>query len=122
MTGERSLFSQFEEKDEGSVTFGDGNAARIAGRGTIDVSGLPKLTDFLYVQGLKHNLLSINQICDKGYAVHFTQGRCDIKDKKANKTLVRGIRTSDNCYVIDPEDTSHNTCLVSHANETKLWH
>lgn len=60
MTSERSLFSQFGEKDEGSVTFGDGNVARIVGTGTIDVSGLPKLIDVLYMQGLKHNLLSIN--------------------------------------------------------------
>lgn len=54
MTGECSLFSQFEEKDKGSVTFRDGNVARITGRGTIEVSGLPKLTDVLYEQGLKH--------------------------------------------------------------------
>lgn len=120
MTREHSFFSQFEEKDEGNLTFGDGNVARIACRGTIEVSRLPKLTDVLYVQGLKHNLLSIIQICDRGYVVHFTQGSCNIKNKKANRTLVRGIRTSDNCYVIDPKDNSSNTCLISHTDKISL--
>ncbi len=38
MISERFTLHQFEEKDEGSVTSGDGNATKIAGRGTIEVS------------------------------------------------------------------------------------
>lgn len=61
MTGDRSLFSQLEETQDGSATFGDGNSTRIVGKGTIDISKHPKLNDVLYVQGLKHNLLSISK-------------------------------------------------------------
>jgi len=34
--------------------------------------------DVLYVEGLKHNLLSISQLCDKGYQVMFKENTCDI--------------------------------------------
>lgn len=75
MTGDRSLFSHLEEKQEGSVTFDDENFAKIVGKGTIEVPRILKLNDVLYVLGLKHNLISISQICDKGYAVQFAKGK-----------------------------------------------
>jgi len=41
------------------VKFGDKSAGRICGRGSISFDGKNNTNDVLYVEGLKHNLLSI---------------------------------------------------------------
>ena len=62
MTGDKSLFKSLKEKEDVYVTFGDGSHSQVLGKGTIDIPGLPLLTDILYIKGLKANLLSITQI------------------------------------------------------------
>ena len=42
----------------------------------MDILGLPLLIDVLYIKGLKVNLLSITQICDKDFLVQFSKKRC----------------------------------------------
>lgn len=121
MTRDKSLFTHLAEVNDGRVTFGDGNSTRIVGKGTVEVLGIPKLNNVLYV-GLKHNLISISQICDKGYDVHFAKDKCKIKDKEGKKTFVIGLRTSDNYYIIEPTKDNLRTCLISHSEETTLWH
>lgn len=73
MTGEKSLFTHLAEAHDGRVTFGDGNSTRIVEKGTIEVPRILKLNNVLYVEGLRHNLISISQICDKRYDVHFAK-------------------------------------------------
>ncbi|RDY10722.1 hypothetical protein CR513_04720, partial [Mucuna pruriens] len=38
------------------------------------------IDNVLYVKGLKHNLLSISQLCDSEYDVSFNKGECIIGD------------------------------------------
>ena len=64
MTGDRSLFKVFESKKGGNVTFGDGSKSQIKGKGIISLPRLSDITNVLYVEGLRVNLLSISQICD----------------------------------------------------------
>ena len=59
MTGERSLLNVFESKKGGNVTFGDGSKSQIKGKGIISLLGLPDITNVLYVESLRVNLLSI---------------------------------------------------------------
>ena len=44
------------------------------------------------VDGLKHNLLSINQLCDNGNKVHFSQKSCFIENKEFGDILLTGNR------------------------------
>ena len=64
MTGDRSLFKVFKSKKGGNVTFGDGSKSQIKGKETISLPRLPDITNVLYVEGLKVNLLSISLVCD----------------------------------------------------------
>ena len=64
MIGDHSLFKVFEPKKGGNVTFNDGRKSQIKGKGTISLPGLLDITNVLYVDGLRVNLLSISQICD----------------------------------------------------------
>ncbi len=118
MIGDKSLFSHYVPGREGSVAFGDGNTAKIMGRGIVEIPRVPTLKDVLFVDGLKHNLLSISQICDLGYDVGFSKDGCHIRDKEG--IVAKGIRTGDNCYIFG--NGRPNTCLITQKDETSLWH
>jgi len=53
-------------KSVGFVTYGNNNRGRILGVGDIGGDDDVIIKDMLLVDGLKHNLLSISQLCDKG--------------------------------------------------------
>jgi hypothetical protein len=51
---------------------GDNAFARIDGKGTISIdNGKTKTHNVLYVEVLKHNLISVSQMCDQGYNLTF---------------------------------------------------
>ena len=67
MTGNPSMFKQLQKYDRGHVTFDDNATRKNIGVGKIG-KGLPTTIDDVYlVDGLKYNILSISQLCDKGY-------------------------------------------------------
>lgn len=52
------------DRDGGNVSFGDNSKAQIIGKGCVGGDQMPTLNDVFLVDGLKHNLLSISQLCD----------------------------------------------------------
>nr|XP_027191123.1 uncharacterized protein LOC113787012 [Cicer arietinum] len=87
MTGDRNCFITFSKKDGGSVTFGNDDQAQIKGNGTIGKTNSAQINDVQYVEGLKHNLLSISQLCDNGCEVIFKPKVCEIKKAKTGKIM-----------------------------------
>ena len=68
MTGNMENFISIEKKNGGDVTFGDNSKRKVIGIGKIGNSHCTtSIDDVLLVDGLKHNLLSISQLCNKGY-------------------------------------------------------
>ena len=125
MTGNRSFFTNFTEFDGGNVTFGDGNVASVKGKGTICAPGISNLEEVLYVEGLKANLISISQICDKKFNVQFSQNLCKVFGLNGNCVMI-GLRTFDNCYAIcqNPSISSSSSivCGSSKVESINLWH
>ena len=70
MTGNKALLSDFVEKAGPSVSYGDGNIGKTLGYGNINLGNVI-FKEVALISGLKHNLLSISQICDRGYHVDF---------------------------------------------------
>ena len=95
MTGNRSLFKVFESKNGGNVTFGDGSKSQIKRKGIISLPGLLDIANFLYVEGLRVNLLSISQIRDQDFMVLFSKGKFLVMDEFGKK-LISGVHTLDN--------------------------
>ena len=81
MTGDRALLLDVVEKAGPVVTFGDNNKVLPQGYGSLQ-AGNVIIDQVSVVQGLQHNLLSISQLCDKGYGVLFDKERCQILHKK----------------------------------------
>ena len=72
MIGDKSNFITLDEKKSGNVTFGNDKSGKIKGKGSVNIdNGRGKAQEALFVDGLKENLLSVNQMCDKGCEVLF---------------------------------------------------
>jgi hypothetical protein len=76
MTGDKSKLSSFTPKDKGFVTFGDNLRGKIIGVGNVDNYFSAGIENVLLVDGIKHNLISISQLCDKDYKVIFDKNEC----------------------------------------------
>jgi hypothetical protein len=63
-------------------------------------NGKGKSQDVLLVDGLKHNLLSVSQMCDKGCEVVFTSNDYKMKSVNSVQVVAKGIRTENNVYVL----------------------
>ena len=83
MTGDKTKFVNLLLKQEGHVTYGDNNKGKILGRGTIFL-----IHDVLFVEGFKHSLLNISQLCDKGYQITFKPNTCEIRLPKSQDVLL----------------------------------
>src|SRR4029078_55748 len=122
MSGNASLFSEIEETNGGCVTFGDNGKGKIIGVGKIGVS-LNAVSPVYLVKGLKHNLLSISQLCDKGLLVKFTQKGCLVVDSATQEIKFSGQR-SGNTYTVRLLKSGINLSCVKVAihDHSWLWH
>lgn len=83
------------------------------------MSKILKLKNFLYMEGLKENLISIIQICDKKCPVKFIHNKCTVYDNLGN-IIVKGSRSKENCYYVsNPPKVVYNRLNLSTED---LWH
>src|SRR3954463_1509413 len=123
MTGDISLFVEFHAKKKGYVTYGDNNRGAILGKGSVGNPSTTTITDVLLVEDLKHNLLSISQLCDKDFKVTFTNSGCTI-EHNVNKDVVFKVFRVNNIYMLNLDDVSLSSteCLVPLGEDSWLWH
>ncbi|KAL4324324.1 hypothetical protein GQ457_11G019910 [Hibiscus cannabinus] len=123
MIGDKSRFLEFKSKSGGVVTFGDNSKGNIEGIGSIGNHSSILIDDVLYVNGLKHNLLSISQLCDKGFNVFFESNGCKIINIETNQVVLVGHRIG-NIYMVHLDDIYvSNACFVaSNEHDAWLWH
>ena len=120
MTGDPSQFSKLTSIDEGYVTFEDNNKGKIIGKGTIGNKLNFSIDNVLLVDGLKHNLLSISQLCDKGYIIRFESNVCIIEKPNNNMTMI--ALKQNNVYTIDLDELGNEMCLSALKDDAWLWH
>jgi hypothetical protein len=68
---------------------------------------------------LKHNFLSVSQMCDRGCEVVFTSKDCNIKSVNSRQVVAKCIRTDNNVYVLKED---REECYISKHDERWLWH
>ena len=83
MTGNPEVLNDIIYEDGGHVNFGDNSKGYVIGIGKVGNSETPTITNVLLVKNLKHNLLSISQLCDKGYKIKFEKDKCYIEDNNS---------------------------------------
>jgi len=94
------------------MTYGDNNKGRILGSGVISVGASFNIHNVLIVEGLKHNLISISQLCDKGIKVVFQPNHWLIYDACGSIVLVG--KKVNNIYLFNMHHASFNIhCLLT---------
>ena len=123
MTGNKGKFITLTNINGGKVTFGDNAKGKVVGKGKVGRMPHCYIDDVLYVEGLKHNLLSISQFCDKGNQVIFNDKQCLVINQVDNQIKLVGKRIN-NIYMIDLESeiSLDASCLVSINDDTWTWH
>ena len=114
MIGHGSLFQELDRNRSGSITFGDNSKRVIQWIGTIGNNFQTQIKHVLYVEGLKHNLLNISQLCDKGFRVCFDAQARHVINSNTNQVIYVGKR-HDNVYVIyiDKIVFNNESCLIA---------
>lgn len=82
---------------------------------------MPTLNDVFLVEGLKHNLLSIGPLCDKGNKVVCDSKSCKVVNEKTNKVILTGLRTKENIYTIEECSENESRFLMTKDRENRLW-
>jgi len=72
------------------VTFGNGKSRTIVGIGELGESLSHSIDGVYLVDGLRHNLLSVFQLCDKDNLVVFTSNRCLVVNMDTGDIMLRG--------------------------------
>jgi hypothetical protein len=119
MTGDNSKF-EFLTKEKGSiVAFGNNAPSRIRGKGNgvldKDKKGKTKEKNVLYVDGLKHNLLSVSPMCEQGHIVLFHSKGCEVMDVNTRNIVLKEIKTSGNVYVLEE---GKEKCCIGKTDES----
>jgi hypothetical protein len=72
----------------------------------------------LYVEWLKHNLLSFSQtLCDQGYNLTFHSKGCEIRKAGSGRLVANENRTPSNVYVLD--EVKEEKCCMGQVK--KIW-
>ena len=97
------------------------NIGHTLGYGNINL-GSVIITKVALVPGLKHDLLSVSQIYDKGYHVDFHPDYCEFINKSTGKVVLIGHRKN-NIYEASLVTNSDRktVCLSSRMSSEESW-
>jgi hypothetical protein len=94
MTGEKDKVLPISKRKIGNVIFENDEPGKIKDKGMVSLSnGKGDSQDDLLVDDLKHNFLSISQMCDRGCEEVFTSKDCKVKNVNLGQVVAKGIRT-----------------------------
>ncbi|GJT14313.1 retrovirus-related pol polyprotein from transposon TNT 1-94 [Tanacetum coccineum] len=109
MTGNRSQLMNFVSKFLGTVRFGNDQIARIIGYGDYQLGNVI-ISRVYYVEGLRHNLFSVGQLCDADLEVAF---------RKNTFFLFRNLEGL--IYIQGKEKKSSHQPKAEDTNQEKLY-
>nr|GEV85056.1 retrovirus-related Pol polyprotein from transposon TNT 1-94 [Tanacetum cinerariifolium] len=120
MIGDRSQLTNYVHKFLGTVKFGNDQVAKIIRYGDYQIGNVIVLRVY-YVEGLGHNLFSIDRFRDSDLEVAFRKHTCFIRNLEG-VALLSGSQGT-NLYSLSIEDmmASYPICLLSKATKTKSW-
>jgi hypothetical protein len=96
------------------------DSAKIIGKCTARIGNKnTKEEDVLLVKYMKHNLLSVSQMCDQGHKVTFDSQKCDIRKEGSGKLIATVVRTSSNIHVLS--EIGNEKCCLGKEDESWLW-
>jgi len=124
MTGEKDMFTSFEPSIEPmeKIVFGDNSKGEVLGLGKIAISNDHSITNVLLVESLGYKLLSVSQLCEKGYNCLFTNEGVSVFRREDSSIAFTG-RLKGKLYLVDftIDRVTPETCLVAKSSMGWLW-
>jgi hypothetical protein len=68
---------------------------------------------------MKHNLISVSQMCNQVHKVTFDSQKCEIRKEGSGKLNATTARTSSNTYVLS--EIGNEKCSLGKEDESWLW-
>ncbi|KAI3690759.1 hypothetical protein L2E82_48966 [Cichorium intybus] len=124
MSGNKELFVNIDDSLKKEVRTGDDKRLSVYGTGDIMVItklGKKKIQNVYYVPGLRHNLLSVGQLLQRNYDIHFKNGSCLIKDPSGN-TLGRINMTENKMFPLNFKEETLFSFKLTTEQTALLWH
>jgi hypothetical protein len=119
MTGEKDMFTSFEENDcpSDTIMFDDNSDVRELGYGKIAITTDHSISKVLPVYSLDYNLLSISQHCEMGYNCLLTNKGVTVFRRSDGSYAFSGILRG-KLYLVDfiPEEIELDKCLIAKTN------
>nr|GEV03304.1 hypothetical protein [Tanacetum cinerariifolium] len=120
MTGEEDLFVEMEQS-KGNVTFGDESKAPVKGKDKILIRAKDGshqyISDVYNVPNLKSNILSVGQLLEKNYDIHFKDRSAIIKNHEG-KLIAKVPMTKNEMFILNiqhDEAKCLKSCLEDHS-------
>jgi hypothetical protein len=119
MTGDKNKFLTLKKEQDGSISFGNDNSTKIVGRDTLNLEiKNAKVENVLLVEDMKHNVLSVSQMCDQGHKLLFDSEKCEIRKEGSGKLVATVIITPQKIYVLN--EIGKERCCLGKENESWL--
>jgi hypothetical protein len=124
MTKDGNIFCHLE-KFKTKVKIGNGDYMEAIGKGTIAIDtkkGKRYIHEVLLVPSINMNLLSVGQMVEKGYSLHFEGDSCMIYDKQDSSLQIVRVKMEKNrCFLIQWRYAS-DAAMTTQVDESWLWH
>jgi len=125
MTGEKNMFTSFQPNQTTSerIVFGDNSKGDILGLGKVAISNDNSNSNVLLVDSLGYNLLSVSQLCEKGYNCLFTDKGVEVS-RRSDASIAFTGQLKGKLYLVDftSSRVESDTCLVAKSSMSWLWH
>ncbi|KAL4353370.1 hypothetical protein GQ457_06G022260 [Hibiscus cannabinus] len=125
MCGRKEWFMELDEKVRGRVIFGDDSHAEVKGKGKVMITqknGEKKyITDVYYVPAMKSNIISLDQLLEKGYEVSMKNRSLSLKNKKG-ELVVQVDMALNRLFTIDIESGEVKCMKTAIKDDSWLWH
>jgi hypothetical protein len=125
MTGEKHMFTSFEENDcpSDTVMFGDNSEGKVLGYGKIIITIDHSISKVLLVDSLDYNVLSVSQLCEIDYNCLFVNKGMTVFRRSDGFYAFSGILKV-KLYPVNfnTEELELDKCLIIKTNMGWLWH
>ena len=69
---------------------------------------------------MKHNLLSVSQMCDQGHILIFNSKECEIREESPDRLVATTARTPNYIYILN--EVGKEICWLGKEDETWICH
>nr|GEV55132.1 hypothetical protein [Tanacetum cinerariifolium] len=102
------------------VVFRNNSSDDTEGYGTVNCNEIT-FTKVAYVNGLKHNLISISQLCDANFKVLFTKTQGTVFNQNNEVVLIAPRRKDFHVIDMSSYNEESNACFFAKASPNVIW-